>query len=98
MNHLLEPSSEPQSRCRATNSQGPAVAQTKTKRLEPHYHRTTRDRAANLRLYRLVAEVLGAIEAGAFHADRRVAVQGACVSAQVLGVGVGRNEVQAGDT
>jgi hypothetical protein len=28
---------------------------------------TTRDRAANVRLFRLVAEVLGAIEAGVFH-------------------------------
>jgi hypothetical protein len=39
-----------------------------TKTLVPELHRywTTRDRAANVRLYRLVAEVLGAIEA-VFH-------------------------------
>jgi putative RecB family exonuclease len=40
---------------------------TKTKQPELHRYWTTRDRAANVRLYRLVAEVLGAIEGGAFH-------------------------------
>ena len=29
-------------------------------------HRTTRDRAANVRLYRLAAEILAAVEAGVF--------------------------------
>jgi hypothetical protein len=38
---------------------------TKTKQLELHRYWTTRDRAANRRLFRLVAEVLHAIEAGA---------------------------------
>jgi putative RecB family exonuclease len=40
-----------------------------TKNKEPQLHRywTTRDRAANLRLFRLVAEILHAIAAGAFH-------------------------------
>ncbi len=40
---------------------------TKTKQPELHRYWTTRDRAANVRLYRLTAEVLRAIEAGAFH-------------------------------
>jgi putative RecB family exonuclease len=40
---------------------------TKTKQPELHRHWTTRDRAANVRLYRLASEVLRAIEAGAFH-------------------------------
>jgi hypothetical protein len=40
---------------------------TKTKQPELHRHWTTRDRAANRRLFRLVAEVLHAIEAGVFH-------------------------------
>jgi CRISPR/Cas system-associated exonuclease Cas4 (RecB family) len=40
---------------------------TKTKQPELHRYWTTRDRAANRRLYRLVAEVLRAIEAGIFH-------------------------------
>ena len=34
---------------------------------ELHRYWTTRDRAANRRLFRLVAEVLHAIEAGVFH-------------------------------
>jgi len=39
-----------------------------TKTRVPELHRwTTRDRAANVGLFRLVSEVLGAIEAGAFH-------------------------------
>jgi hypothetical protein len=37
---------------------------TKTKQPELHCYWTTRDRAANRRLFRLVAEVLHAIEAG----------------------------------
>lgn len=41
---------------------------TKTKGPELHRYWTARDRAANLRLFRLVSEVLRAIEAGAFHA------------------------------
>jgi PD-(D/E)XK nuclease superfamily len=40
---------------------------TKTKQPELHRYWTTRDRAANVRLYRLASEVLRAIEAGAFH-------------------------------
>jgi hypothetical protein len=40
---------------------------TKTKKPELHRYWTTRDRAANLRLFRLVSEVLRAIEAGVFH-------------------------------
>ena len=40
---------------------------TKTKQPELHRYWTTRDRAANVRLFRLVAEVLHAIEAGVFH-------------------------------
>jgi len=40
---------------------------TKTKKAELHRYWTTRDQAANLRLARLVAEVLRAIEAGVFH-------------------------------
>jgi hypothetical protein len=39
---------------------------TKTRQPELHRYWTTRDRAANVRLYRLAAEVLGAVEAGAF--------------------------------
>jgi hypothetical protein len=37
------------------------------KRPELHGYLTMRDRAANLRLFRLVSEVLHAIAAGAFH-------------------------------
>lgn len=40
---------------------------TKTKQPELHRYWTTRERAANLRLFRLVSEVLGAIEAGVFY-------------------------------
>jgi len=40
---------------------------TKTRVPELHRYWTTRDRAANVRLFRLVAEVLGAIEAGVFY-------------------------------
>ena len=40
---------------------------TKTKVPELHRYWTTRDRAANRRLFRLTAEVLHAIEAGVFH-------------------------------
>ncbi len=40
---------------------------TKTKKPELLRYWTTRDRAANLRLFRLVSEVLCAIEAGVFH-------------------------------
>jgi len=40
---------------------------TKTKEPQLHRHWTTRDRAANLRLFRLVSEVLHSIDAGAFH-------------------------------
>jgi putative RecB family exonuclease len=40
---------------------------TKTKQPELHRYWTQRDRAANLRLFRLVSEILHAIEAGVFH-------------------------------
>jgi CRISPR/Cas system-associated exonuclease Cas4 (RecB family) len=40
---------------------------TKTKQPELCRYWTTRDRAANVRLFRLAAEVLQAIEAGVFH-------------------------------
>ena len=40
---------------------------TKTKQPELHRYWTTRDRAANVRLFRLVSEVLAAIGAGVFH-------------------------------
>lgn len=40
---------------------------TKTKQPELHQYWTTRDRAANIRLFRLASEVLRAIEAGVFH-------------------------------
>ena len=40
---------------------------TKTKQPELCRYWTTRDRAANGRLFRLVSEVPGAVEAGAFH-------------------------------
>jgi putative RecB family exonuclease len=40
---------------------------TKTRVPELHRYWTTRDRAANVRLFRLVSEVLRAIEAGVFH-------------------------------
>jgi hypothetical protein len=39
---------------------------TKTKQPELHRYWTTRDRAANVPLYRLAAEVLAAVDAGAF--------------------------------
>jgi putative RecB family exonuclease len=40
---------------------------TKTKQPELVRYWTTRDRAANVRLFRLVSKELGAIEAGVFH-------------------------------
>ena len=40
---------------------------TKTKQPELLRYWTTRDRAANVRLFRLAGEVLQAIEAGVFH-------------------------------
>jgi hypothetical protein len=39
---------------------------TKTRQLELHRYWTTRDRAANVRLFRLAAEVLAAVEASGF--------------------------------
>jgi RecB family exonuclease len=39
---------------------------TKTKQPELHRYWTTRDRAANVRLYRLAAEVVAAVDAGIF--------------------------------
>jgi RecB family exonuclease len=64
---------------------------TKTKQPELCRYWTQRDRAANLRLFRLVAEVLNAIKAGVFHPNPRLAVQGLPIPDQVLGV-----EVRAG--
>ncbi len=63
---------------------------TKTKQPELHRYWMARDRAANARLFRLVAEVLRAIAAEVFHAGRRVAVQGVPVPEPLLGVGVRR--------
>ena len=40
---------------------------TKTKEPELHRHWTRRDRAANLRLFRLASELLQAIDAGVFY-------------------------------
>ena len=40
---------------------------TKTKEPELHRYPTTRDRAANIRLFRLASELLRAIEAGVFY-------------------------------
>jgi hypothetical protein len=37
---------------------------------------TTRDRAANVRLYRLTAEILSAVEAGVFPPAGRLALPG----------------------
>lgn len=42
-------------------------ALTKTRQPELHRYWTTRDRAAKVRLFRLAAEVLRAIEVGVFH-------------------------------
>jgi hypothetical protein len=39
---------------------------TKTRQPELHRYWSTRDRAANVRVYRLAAEILGAIESGVF--------------------------------
>ena len=39
---------------------------TKTKQPELHRYWTARDRSANVRLYRLAAEILGALKAGVF--------------------------------
>jgi hypothetical protein len=51
---------------------------TKTKQPELHRYWTTRDRAANRRLFRLVAEVLRAIEAGVFHPNPRLGLGKDC--------------------
>jgi hypothetical protein len=52
---------------------------TKTKQPELCRYWTTRDRAANVRLFRLAAEILQAIEAGVFHrgGSARIASSGA---------------------
>ena len=62
---------------------------TKTKQPELCRYWTTRDRAANVRLFRLAAEVLQAIDAGVFHPNPGWPVQGVSVSQPVLGVAVG---------
>jgi len=38
----------------------------KTRQSELQRYRTTHDRAANVRLYRLAAEIIGAVDAGVF--------------------------------
>jgi hypothetical protein len=63
---------------------------TKTRQLELHHYRTQCDRAANVLLFRRVAEILGAIELGVFVPNPGVAVQGLSVPEPVLGVEVGR--------
>src|SRR3989442_4932105 len=62
---------------------------TKTKQPELHRYWTTRDRAANVRLFRLAAEVLRAIEAGVFHPIVGWQCK-ECPLEQVVGVGVGQ--------
>ncbi len=57
----------------------------KTRQPELHRYWTTRDRAANLRLFRLVSEVLCAIEAGVFHP-----VGGGSATTARTGAGTGR--------
>jgi hypothetical protein len=61
---------------------------TKTRMPELHRYWTTRDRVANLRLYRLVAEVVGAIEAGVFHPVVGWPCRECAFRSKVLGVGV----------
>src|SRR5262245_60367990 len=62
---------------------------TKTRQPELCRYWTTRDRAANVRLYRLTAEVLKAIEAGVFHPIVGWQCKGVSVPEQVLGLEVG---------
>lgn len=72
---------------------------TKTKGAELHRYWTTRDRAANVRLFRLAAEVLVAIAAGAFCPNPRWAVQGVFIQEQVLGLVVkARTPILKADT
>ena len=59
---------------------------TKTKQSELHRYWTTRDRAANVRLYRLAAEILAAVDAGVY--PPRVGWHGLPGARPVLGVGV----------
>src|SRR5262245_4440016 len=60
---------------------------TKTKEPELVRYPTTRNRAANLRLFRLVNEVIRAMASGGFP-DRGVAVPGVSVQTALLGVAV----------
>ena len=60
---------------------------TKTKQPEFRRYWITRDRAANRRLFRLVAEVIRAVEAGVFHPNPGPALQGSPLAEPVLGVG-----------
>jgi putative RecB family exonuclease len=62
---------------------------TKTKQPELCRYWTQRDRAANLRLFRLVAEVLHAIEAGVFHPNPGWQCKDCQFRSGVLGVAVG---------
>ena len=61
---------------------------TKTKTPELHRYWTTRDRAANVRLYRLAAEILAAVEAGVFPPRVGWHCTGLPGAEPVLGVGV----------
>jgi hypothetical protein len=56
---------------------------TKTRVPELHRYWTTRDRAANVRLFRLVAEVPGAIEAGGSTRSSGGSARTACSGAGV---------------
>ena len=61
---------------------------TKTKQPELHRYWTTRDRAANVRLYRLAAEILGRRRGRRLPAARRLALPGLPGPEPVLGVGI----------
>jgi hypothetical protein len=60
---------------------------TRTKTPELHRYRTTRDRAANVRFYRLAVDVLAAVEAGVFPPRVSWQRQDRPVLEPVLGVG-----------
>ena len=69
---------------------------TKTKELELHRYWTSRDRAANVRLFRLVSEVLGAIAGGPNGIRTRVsALRGPCPGP--LDDGAGQSEKWLGE-
>src|SRR5262249_10467999 len=62
---------------------------TKTKQPELHRYWPSRDRAANVRLFRLASEVLHGVAGGGVSAGGGMAVQGMPVQEPVLGVEVG---------